>query len=94
MAVAFVEPPITITSQAQNFARLHLDTDGELRRLNDEAPEEELGALLEQPMRDYLLFWDDMKASLVWQMQGQNKGEKNGKVENVMDEVFEKLVVI
>lgn len=96
IAITLAEPPIRITFQAQLFTRLLLDTDAELRRLNDEARKDECDALLDQPdlpMRDYPLFWDNLKASLVWQIPGLHEVEKAGRVETVMDEVFDKFTV-
>ena len=94
IAITLAEPPIKITFQAQQFTRLLLDTDAELRRLNDEALEDEIDALLDQPMRDYLLLWDNLKASLVWQIPGLDEVKKTGRVETVMNEVFDKLVLL
>jgi hypothetical protein len=91
-SVLLAEPPIIIGICTQQMTRLLIDKAAELRRLNDDTPDEDHDAVLDQPMREYLLFWDRLKSNLVWQLPGEDEEDRMKEAERIMDEVLEKLV--
>jgi hypothetical protein len=84
--------PIMIDLQSQQLIRLLIDTAAVLYQLNADIPENELDAVLEESMRDYLRYWGKLQASLAWQLPGKDDDERMGKTERIMEEVLEKLV--
>jgi hypothetical protein len=64
--IVLAASPIMIDIQAQQMVRPLIGSAAELRRLKTDTPEEQLGAALDQPMRDYLELRGGLQASLVW----------------------------
>ncbi|EFQ86082.1 hypothetical protein PTT_18762 [Pyrenophora teres f. teres 0-1] len=92
-AMELAEPPIILDMHAQHVLRLLLDMEAELRRLaagpNGEELEEKL---ILEPGGNYLLFWEMLKASLVWQVPGRSMKDQAETAERVMVDVLEKIV--
>ena len=91
-AAELAEPPVPLDMQAQHMLRTLLDKEDELRRINDEAQDEDREEVLVQPMTDYLLFWNNLKTGLALHIPGGSVEEREEKADRVMDEALEKIV--
>ncbi|CAA9961962.1 hypothetical protein PTMSG1_05339 [Pyrenophora teres f. maculata] len=92
-AMELAKPPIILDMHAQHVLRLLLDMEAELRRLAAGANGEELEEkLILEPGGNYLLFWEMLKASLVWQVPGRSVKDQAETAESVMVDVLEKVV--
>ena len=91
-AAELAEPPVPLDMQAQHMLRTLLDQEDELKRLNDEVQGDDRDDMLEQPMTDYILFWNNLKTGLALHIPGGSVEEKEEKADRVMDEALEKIV--
>jgi hypothetical protein len=91
-SLALAAPPMMIDLHSQQMVRLLIDAGVELRRVGAYIPDDQIEAVLGEPMRDYLEFWERLRRNLSWQLPGQDDDNRMGQTDRVMDEVLEKLV--
>ena len=89
--IALREGPITIDLSDQQLVRLLLVYTKKLKSLQELGIE--VDSDTEVSLKEYWLYWSELRASLSRQMPGKSAKEKNSRAEQMMDGIFDKLIV-
>lgn len=83
--------PIKFDIYAQQRVRLVMEGEALLIKLNEEKCGK-VDSELEEAMRDYWMYWTELRASLAWQMPGKNDEEKEKHAGDIIEMVLGRVV--